>query len=100
MHIKDGYPNKRVTFNMKDSLQEKIDRCKTMMSKFTALDDGQNKQFKPQIFWSKRRGQTRNFMISTIMTKETIRTCIDQTTEIEEFHLVVEYNVDKIIEIN
>ena len=35
-------------------------------------------------------------MISAIMTKETIRIDIDQTVEIEEFHLVVGYNVDEI----
>ena len=35
-------------------------------------------------------------MISAIMTKETIRIDISQTGEIEEFHLVVEYNVDEI----
>ena len=31
-----------------------------MMSELTAKDDGTNKQFKPKIFQSKRRGQTRN----------------------------------------
>ena len=34
------------------------------------------------------------------MTKETIRTGIDQTAEIEDFHLVVEYSVDKITQID
>ena len=32
-----------------------------MMSKFTAGDDNQKKQFKPKIYQSKQRGQTRNF---------------------------------------
>ena len=32
-----------------------------MMSKLIAQDDEQNKQFKPKIYQSKRRGQTRNF---------------------------------------
>ena len=32
-----------------------------MMSKLTAQDDSQNKQFKPKIYQSRRRGQTRNF---------------------------------------
>ena len=32
-----------------------------MMSKLTTQDDSQNKQFKPNIYQSKRRGQTRNF---------------------------------------
>ena len=33
----------------------------TIMSKSTAQDDGQNKQFKPKIYQSRKRGQTRNF---------------------------------------
>ena len=70
-----------------------------MMNKLTAQNDERNKQFKPKIFQSKRRGQTTNF-ISVIMTKETIRTGMGQTAEIEEFHLVVEYSVDKHIEID
>ena len=32
-----------------------------MMSKLTAQYDNQNKQFKPKIYQSKWRGQTRNF---------------------------------------
>ena len=39
-------------------------------------------------------------MISAIMTKETMRTGKDETAEIEEFHLVVEYGVDKDTEID
>ena len=61
MSIKDGYISKKVTFHTQDGLEEKIDRLMTMMSKLTAQDDEQNKQFKPEIFQSKRRGQARNF---------------------------------------
>ena len=39
------------------------------------------------------------FMIDAIMVKEIIKTDIDQVVEIEEWRLVVEYNMDKIIEI-
>ena len=38
------------------------------------------------------------FMIDTIMIKEINKISTDQTVEIEEFHLVVEYSMDKIIE--
>ena len=34
-------------------------------------------------------------MISVIMTKEIIKIDIDQTVGIEQFHLVVEYNVEE-----
>ena len=36
-------------------------------------------------------------MIKVITTKEIIRIDIDQTVGIEEFHLVVGYNVDEIM---
>ena len=42
----------------------------TMMSKWTAQDNDQNKQFKPKIYQGKRKGQMRNFMINVITTKE------------------------------
>ena len=47
MNIKDWYISKKVTFDTKYSLDEKIDRYTSMMSKFTAHNDNQNKQFKP-----------------------------------------------------
>ena len=39
MSIKGGYVSKKVTFNTQDSLEEKVDRLMTMMSKLTAQDD-------------------------------------------------------------
>ena len=36
MSLKDIYVNKRVTFDTKDGLEEKIDRLMTMMNKLTA----------------------------------------------------------------
>ena len=47
---------------MQDGLEKKTDRLTVMMSKLAADDDGTNKQFKPKIFQSKRRGQIRNFL--------------------------------------
>ena len=46
MNIKDRYIINKVTFDIQDSLDEKIDRLTSMMSKLTAQDDTQNKQFK------------------------------------------------------
>ena len=60
MNIKDRYISKKVTFDTQDSLEEKIDRLTSMISKLTAQDDNQNKQFKSMIYQGKRRGQTRN----------------------------------------
>ena len=62
MNMKDGYISKKVTFDLQDSLDEKIDRLTSMMSKLTAQDDDNTKQFKLKIYQSKRREQTRNFL--------------------------------------
>ena len=66
MNIKDGYCSKKVTFDKQDSLDDKIDRLTSMIStsmisKVLAEDDNQNKHFKPKIYQSKGREQTRNF---------------------------------------
>ena len=59
MNIKDGYVSKKVTFDTQDSLEEKIDGITSMMSKLTAQDDDPGKQFKPMLYQSERRGETR-----------------------------------------
>ena len=66
MNIKDGYISKKVTFDTQDSLDEKIDRLTSMMSKLTAQDDNQNKQFKCKIYQSKWRGQTKMLQLCPI----------------------------------
>ena len=58
MNIKDRYVNKKVTFNTQDGLEGKVDRLTSMMIKLTSQDDDQIKQFKPEIYQIKRRGQT------------------------------------------
>ena len=39
--------NKRATFDMTDSLEQKIDKLTVMMGKLVIKDKGQNRQFKP-----------------------------------------------------
>ena len=60
MSIKDNY-NKKVTFDTWDRLEDKIDKLTIMMGKLAARDKGANRQFKPQIYQSRRKGQSRNF---------------------------------------
>ena len=60
MSLKDSY-NKKVTFDTWDELEDKIDRLTVMMGKLATRNNGTNRQFKPQIYQSKRRGQSRNF---------------------------------------
>ena len=46
MNIRDGI-NKRVTFDMTDSVEQKIDKLRVMMVKLVTEDEGQSKPFKP-----------------------------------------------------
>ena len=57
MSIKDGYSSKKAAFNMQDSLDDKIDKLMSMISKLTAQDDNPSKQFKLKIYQGKWKGQ-------------------------------------------
>ena len=57
MNIRDG-TDKRVSFNTRDELGDKIDKLTVMMSKLVAKDSHERKPFKPQIY--KSRGQNRS----------------------------------------
>ena len=92
MNIKDGYISKKITYDTQDSLDEKIDRLESMVSKLTAQDDDQNKKFKPKIYTP-----TQFFMI-TAMVRKIIKIDIDQIVEIGEYDLVAEYNMDRTVE--
>ena len=39
--------NKRVTLNMTDSIEQKVDKLTVMMGKLVTDNKGQNRQFKP-----------------------------------------------------
>ena len=59
MSIKECF-GKEVTFDMTDSIEQKIDKLTVMMGKLVMEDEGQNRPFKPQVYQSNRgRGQTR-----------------------------------------
>ena len=58
MIIRNGDISKKVTLDTQNSLDEKIDRFTSMMSKLTTQEDNQNKQFKPKIYQNKQRGKT------------------------------------------
>ena len=46
MSIKEGF-SKKVTFDMMDGIEQKIDKLTVMMGKLLTEDKGQNRQFKP-----------------------------------------------------
>ena len=97
MNIKDGYNSKRVTLDMQDRLEEKIDKLTLMMNKLAAQDNNQNKQFKPKIYQNKWRGQSRNFYDRNNCAQRNYQN-IGQITEIEEHQAEVGVSMDKIIE--
>ena len=51
--------DKRVSFNTKDKLGDKIDKLTVVMSKLTVKDSHKRRPFKPQIY--KSRGQNRSY---------------------------------------
>ena len=67
-----------------------------MMGKLAVRDNGTNRQFKPQIYQSRIKGdKVEFFMTQVIMIEEIIKVGIDQTVEIEEFNLVDKVEVDQ-----
>ena len=58
LSVTDG-TDRRVLFNTKDELGDKIDKLTGMMSKLAAKDNHKRKPFKPQIYIS--RGQNRSY---------------------------------------
>ena len=58
MSMKDNH-SRRVTFDTGDELGDKVDKLTVMVGKSAARDSGSGRQFKPQIYQGKRRGQNR-----------------------------------------
>ena len=56
MSIREG-TDKRVSFNVRDELGDKIDKLTMVMSKLAAMDIHKRRPFKPHIY--KSRGQNR-----------------------------------------
>ena len=59
MNIRDGH-NRKVSFDRREELGDKIDKLAVMLGKLAIRDSGTNRQFKPQIHQSRGRGQNRN----------------------------------------
>ena len=59
MSVRDSL-NKRVTFDMTDNTELKLDKLMVMMGKLVTEDKGQHKPFKPRVYQSNRgRGENR-----------------------------------------
>ena len=59
MSIRDGH-NKKVSLDAKEELGDKIDKLVVMIGKLATRDSGTGRQFKPQIYQNRGRGQNRN----------------------------------------
>ena len=60
MSIREG-PSRRVSFDTREELNDKIDKLTVMTGKLAAKDSGRTRQFKPQIHQNKGRGQNRGY---------------------------------------
>ena len=58
MNIREG-TGRKVSFNTRDELGDKIDKLTAMMSRLAARDSSEKRPFKPQIY--KSRGQNRSY---------------------------------------
>ena len=66
MNLRDSQ-GKKVSFNVHDDLEQKIDRLTVMMDKLVTEDDGSSKPFKPQIYQPSRgRNQNRGKFVADL----------------------------------
>ena len=72
MSIKDNH-SRRVSFDVRQELGDKIDKLMIMIGKLVARDSRSGEQFKPQIYQGKGRGQNRSSYDRWNMISEVIR---------------------------
>ena len=75
MSIKDSH-NRRVSFDTKEELGDKIDKLAVMIGKLAT------RQIKPQIYQGKGRGKIEVIMIDSIIVSGDIRTDVGQIVKI------------------
>ena len=60
MSIRDGH-NRKLSFDTREELGDKIDKLAVMIGKLANRDSRTGRQFKPQIYQNRGRGQNRNY---------------------------------------
>ena len=60
MSIREG-ANRKVSFDTRDELGDKIDKLTVMLGRLAAKNNIKNRPFKPQIYQSRGRGQNRGY---------------------------------------
>ena len=58
MSIREG-TSRKVSFDTRDELGDKVDKLTVMLGRLAAKDSNKKRQFKPQIYQSRGRGQNR-----------------------------------------
>ena len=82
MRIRDDH-QRRISFDMKKELGNKIDKLAVLMGKLATRDNGTNKQFKAQIHQSRGRGQSQNYNCNQRNHQEWYRPKTGQIAETE-----------------
>ena len=59
MSIRDSH-NRKVSFDTREELGDKIDKLAVMIGKLATRDSGAGRQFKPQIYQGRGRGENRD----------------------------------------
>ena len=60
MSIREG-PRRRVSFDTREELNDKIDKLMVMIGKLAAKDIGRTRQFQSQIYQNRGRGHNRGY---------------------------------------
>ena len=60
INIREGV-NRKVSFNTRDELENKIDKLTVMLGRLAVKDNNENRPFKPQIYQGRERGQNRGY---------------------------------------
>ena len=60
MSIREG-TSRKVSFDTRDKLGDKIDKLRVMLGKLAAKESNEKRPFKPQIYQSRGRGQSRGY---------------------------------------
>ena len=101
MNIRNG-TERKVSFNARDGLGDKIDKLTVMMSRLAAKDSYEKRLFKPQIY--KSRGQNRSYSqrgYQTVETEDSMEIIdLDKTIETTTFEGTLEDMENKIVEEN
>ena len=83
MGIRDSH-NRKVSFDTKEELGDKIDKLAVMIGKLAARDSEADRQFKSQIYQGRGRGQNRHNYDRCSYDQQSYKQDIDEIVETED----------------